>query len=56
MRTNTNASQTLPLLRALSDFGAGVLLPLMVPTIALGGLVTLFVGPLWLLARTLGAL
>jgi len=52
--TTTNRHTLAPVAEALADFGAGVLLPLVVPTLALGGLVALFVGPLWILARTLG--
>jgi hypothetical protein len=58
MQANTNTTTRPTLLRAtteaLADFGSSVLLPLVVPTLALGGLVALFVGPLWILARTLG--
>lgn len=54
--TNTTTTTPAParIAEALADFGAGVLLPLVVPTLALGALVALFVGPLWILARTLG--
>jgi len=55
MRTTTTTTTMLArTTEALADFGAGVLLPLVVPTLVLGGLVALFVGPLALLARSLG--
>jgi hypothetical protein len=54
MQANKNTTLLRATTEALADFGAGVLLPLVVPTLALGGLVALFVGPLWILAHTLG--
>ena len=55
MRTTTTTTTTLRTLattttEALADFGAGVLLPLG----GLAALGALFVGPLFLLARSLG--
>ena len=41
-------------LESVSDFVLGVLVPLAAPALLLGGLVALFVGPLYLLARSLG--
>jgi len=56
--TTTTPARSLVLLarETVSDFVLGVLAPLAVPALVLGGLVALFVGPLVLLARSCGAL
>lgn len=53
MRHTTNTTPA-PLLSTVAEHVADFVLGVAAPLLGLGGLVALFVGPLWILARTLG--